>query len=191
MDYKIIDKSWYPKTNLFKAVFIRNEENRSLIGRLKWLKLNAIEIIFGAELLENIINTSTDSSERGDQCEYGKKLKLNSFIPSGIFTNMFRSQLLEVLYYKYYKQYQLLRPSDSFDENDIDRTKKVVDCSLIRFASFKEVLHQLVALRRVYEFNHLLFNVMIDISVYVVSNRIDLAILSALLVETVRRILKI
>ncbi|EDL70750.1 hypothetical protein A1Q_3795 [Vibrio campbellii HY01] len=147
--------------------------------------------MFGAELLENIINTSTGSSERADQCEYGKKLKLNFFIPSGIFTNMFRKQLVEVLYYKYYKQYQLLRPDGSFDEHDIDKTNKVVDCSSIRFASFKEVLYQLVALRRVYEFNHLVFNVMIDISVYVVSNRIDLAILSALLVETVRRILKI
>ena len=191
MDYKVVDKSWYPKTNLFKAVFIRNEENRSLVGRLKWLKLNVIEITFGSELLENIINTSTGSSERGDQCEYGKRLKLNSFIPSGIFTNIFRKQLIEVLYYKYYKQYQLLRPSDSFDEHDIDRKKKVIDCTSISFASFKEVLYQLVAMRRVYEFNHLLFNMMIDITVYVVSNRIDLAILSALLVETIRRVLKI
>ncbi|EGQ9313386.1 hypothetical protein F7U73_21135 [Vibrio vulnificus] len=191
MNYKIVDKSWYPKTNLFKMVFIRNKENRSLIGRVKWFRLCVIEILFGVELLENVVNTSTGSSDRQDQCEYGKKLKLNSFIPSGIFTNLLREQLVEVLYYKYFKQYMLIRPCDPFDHQDFNEKNKIVDCSLIHFASFKEVLYQLVAMRRVYEFSHLMFNLMIDILVYMVSNRVDLAILSALLVETARRVLKI
>ncbi|WP_192891815.1 hypothetical protein [Vibrio bathopelagicus] len=191
MNYKVIDKSKLPPSSLLKAVFIRNEDNRLSISRLKWFKLTALEILFGAELLENIINVSTVTSSRGDKCEYGKELKLNGFIPSGIFTNFFRVDLIEVLYFKYYKQYFLLKPAAAIEKQDFNRENKILDCSYIRFAAFKEVFYQVISLRRAYESCHFLANISVDITVFCYTNRIELALLSALVVESIRRLVKL
>lgn len=191
MNYTVIDKSRYSKKKLYKTVFLRNDCNKDSVSLLKWIYLTFFEILFGSVLLENIVNTSAGTSTREEQCQYGKEMKLNSFVPNGVTTNFFRGVLVEVLYYKFYKQYFLIRPLHQIEEHEIDRKSKTIDCSLIRFASFKEVLYQVISLRKVYELTHLATNVTIDTIVYFYTDRLDMAIFSAILIESIRRIVKI
>ena len=110
------------------------KKTKKQISRCKWIKLTILETIFGSELLENIINSSASSSERSDKCQYGKKMKLNSFIPCGLFTNLFRQSLVEVLYYKFYCQYYLFRP-DKQEHVKLNKESNTIDCTLIWFAT--------------------------------------------------------
>ncbi|MEZ9945542.1 hypothetical protein [Vibrio sp. 10N.222.54.F10] len=191
MNYKVIDKSRQPPSSLFRSVFIRNLENRSSISRFKWFKLNVLEIIFGVELIESVVNSSTGITSRNENLQYGKDMKLNNFIPSGLLTNFFRASLIEVLYFKYYQQYYLLRPTQLIEKSDFNENLDTLDCSYIRFSAFKEVFYQLISLRRVYESCHLIVNISIDVIVYSYTNRVELALLSALIIESIRRLVKV
>lgn len=189
MDYRVIDQSRFHATNLFKLVFVRNEKNKKSISLLKWFKLTILEILFGPEIIEGFISTSSCPSNSNEKNidYYGREQTLNLHIPNGFFTNLFRKHLVEVLYYKYHLQYAILKEND----NPIkDEKLKVINCTGVFFSAFKEMFNQFISLRRVYEFSALVFNISIDLAVYYASERIDIAILSALIIESVRRIIK-
>lgn len=191
MDLKVIDNSNYAKPNLFKVIFFRNNDNIKCLSRLKWMKLTLLEMTFGSELLENVFFCSTRTSTRnisGDKEEYGKEITLNSYIPNGVFINFFRESLIEVLFYKYYQQYFLIMPCSN---TKFDTTSTSIDCTRNQFFSKKSVFNQLISIRRIYELTHIMLNLLIDLLVYIVTDRIDLALLSALFVESIRRILKV
>ena len=190
MSYQIKDQSRFHTNNLFKLVFCRNSKTKEVISFSRWLYITLFEILFGSELIENIINSSIcpSNTSGSDTSLYGRKQKLNLYIPSGFFTNMFRKQLIEVLYYKHYLQYAILEPSH---KPEVNKELNQIDCTDTYFSAFKEMFNQLIALRRVYDFSFLIFNLSIDIVVYLVTDRIDLAIVSALLIESFRRTIKI
>jgi hypothetical protein len=190
MSYQIKDYSRFHTNNLFKLVFCRNATTKKLISFNRWLYITLFEILFGSELIENIINSSICPSNTAgsDTAAYGRKQKLNLHVPSGLFTNMFRKQLVEVLYYKYYLQYAILEPSH---KPEVNEALNQIDCTDTYFSAFKEMFNQLIALRRVYDFSFLIFNLSIDMVVYLITDRIDLAIVTALILESVRRTIKI
>jgi len=190
MSYQIKDHSRFHTGNLFKLVFCRNSKTKGTISFSRWLYITLFEILFGSELIENIINSSICPSNitSSNIDTYGREQKLNLYIPSGFFTNMFRNQLIEVLYYKHYLQYNILDPSH---KPEVNEALNQIDCTDTYFSAFKEMFNQLIALRRVYDFSFLVFNLSVDVVVYVGTNRLDLAIVTALVIESIRRTIKI
>lgn len=80
---------------------------------MRWIWLCILEMFFGQELLESLVITASQSGCPEDPDPkglYGKPMHLNLHIPSSIFTNLFRSQLVELLFYKYYLHYKFIEP---------------------------------------------------------------------------------
>lgn len=189
--YKVIDSQEPIKQNYFSLVFFRGYRIKDGVSRIRWSWLCFIEILFGEEILEALVMTASvsgcpeDSDAKG---EYGLPQQLNLHIPSGVFTNIFRSQIIQVLYYKYYLQYLLITPVAgpylNHDTNTIDVTR-------IRFRLHKKLLYLVIAFRRVYLLSVIALNISIDLLVYHISNSLEAAVISAILVESVRRVFKI
>lgn len=189
-NYSALDHSQVVNTNMFKAFAIRNKETMERVGLLKWIWLCVVEIMFGEELIESIVITASveNTSDRYKSPDYGVALSLSMHIPSGVMTNLFRKPLIEVLYFKYYIQYLLIEPRD---EVDINQTKREIDCTRIRFSVFKQKLWQIIAFRRVYIFSWVILNASIDLVVYLFSSSISMALISAFIVEGLRRLIKV
>jgi len=185
--YKILDNTSHPKWNFWKMVFLRNERTINRVPILRWWYLCFLEIFFGTELLESFTNTASNSGCPEDQDEYskfGEPNQLNFHIPTGIFTDMFRSQLRQLLYYKFYLQYCLILPVCEIRTN---HESKVIDVSLTRFRFRKALLYQVIGIRRVYLGGALALNLTVDFIVYCVSNNIHYALISAVVIEFLRR----
>ncbi len=187
---KVIDKTETPRVNYLKIFAFRNDETRAIVGIFRWVFLSFLEVLFGDELLENLVTTASVKSlnKRYVSDSHGNALHLSHHIPDGIFNNMARMWLIEVLYFKYYLQYTLIEP---MEEPEIQKSGVVVDCTHVRFAVFKPKLWQIISFRRVYILCWLIINLAVDLSVYLVSNNITLAVLSAVVVEAVRRLFKV
>ena len=191
-DLKAVDLSNYHGESYLRAVFFRDQRVRGLISRRKWAWLTFVELIVGADLIENISITASalphKNIRKPDSDEYGLLTTLNNHIPSGVVTNWFRSSIIEILYYKYYGQYLLMWPDSKIVHND---TKPRLDLTRYRFAVGKDRLYQILALRKVYDGTWLVANVSIDILVWLVTQKVETALLSALLIEGVRRALRV
>lgn len=189
-DYAVVDHLQVVKTNMFKGFAIRNAEVQAHVGLLKWIWLCFVEILFGEEIIESIVTTVSveNSNRRYKSSDYGVALNLSRHIPSGVMTNLFRKSLVELLYYKFYIQYLLIEPRDAIDLNE---SKREIDCTRIRFSVFKQKLWQVIAFRRVYIFSWIILNMSIDSIVYFSSSNISMALISAFVVEGVRRLFKL
>lgn len=189
-NYRAVDHSQVVKTNMFKGFAIRNTEAMKSVGLLKWIWLCVVEIMFGEELIESIVTTASveNMNNRYESPDYGVALHLSMHIPAGVMTNLFRKPLIEVLYYKYYIQYLLIEPRDKVD---INQTKREIDCTRIRFSVFKQKLWQIIAFRRVYIFSWVILNASVDLVVYLFSSSISMALISAFILEGVRRLIKV
>lgn len=190
--YKVVDKSNFIKVGYFSMVFFRGEELRGKICILRWLYITLVEILVGAELIENLVITGSvhphDNIKKKDSDHYGNELHLNLHIPSGFVTNVLRQQILNLLYYKYYQKYLILEPvGDVWTDDD----SGVVDCTRTRFRARKVIFYQFIALRRVYDFSWLVINLLIDTVVYLITTDIQLVLVSAAIVEAIRRAIKI
>lgn len=189
--YKVIDNQDPIKQNYFAVVFRRADRVKSKVSIGRWIWLCFIEILFGEEILESLVITSSLSGCPEDEDlegEYGLPQQLTLHIPSGVFTNMFRSQIIQVLYYKYYLQYLFLDPVTGPYQSSESFT---IDVSRIRFRLKKKLLYLVIAFRRVYLLSAFATNICIDMVVYLVSSNIQAAVISALVVESVRRLFKV
>lgn len=191
-NFKVRDKP-YPKLapNYFKAIFFRKEEIKSHIGRIKWIWLCILEILFGTELLENIIITASVSGcpEEPDlEMEYGLPQQLSLHVPAGIFTNIFHQQLVELLYYKFYLQYLLILP---VSHPIIDEKRKTIYVERVRFRLRKSLLYQIIAFRRVYVATAIALNIAVNIIVYFITENITITLYLAGTLESIRRLVKI
>jgi len=189
--YKIIDNQSPIVQNYFKLVFTRGDRVENKVPRLKWLWLCLVEIMFGEELLESLVTTSSNSGcpeEQDNARGYGEPNQLNLHIPSGIFTNLFRSHLIQVLYYKYYLQYLFISPTDTPRENE---DKKTIDVTRIRFRLNKKLLYLVIPFRRVYLASALLINIAFDCLAYIISENIYVVVAVGFGVEAVRRLVKL
>ncbi|SEH77185.1 hypothetical protein SAMN05660691_01286 [Rheinheimera pacifica] len=190
-NYRVVDNTEIPKQNLFKGFAFRNNEVKEHITWYRWVYLCFIEVLFGEELIESLVTTSSVrnfNSNRYESDEYGVAMHLSMHVPSGMWSNLFRKSIIEVLFYKYFLQYILIEPREDYDKND---DKRVIECTRTRFSVFKPKLWQVIAFRRVYLFSWLIINLAIDVLVYLASSNLSAAILSALIVEAVRRIAKV
>jgi len=191
-DYRVIDKTTAYEKSYIGVVFRRNDRLKNDISLIKWLWLTLIELVVGFELIESIVTTASvppyGKNQKEDSGKYGAELHLSLHIPSGLITNFLRPQIIELLYYKYYYQYLLLSP---VGEPDINDTKNIIDCTRTRFRARKEIFYQLIALRRVYDFSWLVFNLSVDLIVYYLSSNLEWALVSALTIEGIRRLLKV
>ncbi|PSV23526.1 hypothetical protein C0W44_01675 [Photobacterium leiognathi subsp. mandapamensis] len=191
-NFKVIDKKDFNGKSYLSTVFLRSKELKSEVSLLKWIKLTLVELAIGVELLENIIMSFSVAPYDGYKKElgenYGATRHLSIFVPYGIFNNIVREAAIEVLFYKYYKQYYLLQPAEEYD---VDKESCSINCTRTRFSARKDLFSELIAFRRVYELCWLLFNVAIDIAVYLLSNSLEAAIASAISIEGIRRLLRI
>jgi len=188
---KIIDDQKPVIQNYFFIVFFRGERVKDKVSLIRWVWFCFVEILFGEEILESLAMTSSVSGcpeDEDTRRKYGKPQQLNFHIPSGLFTNKFRTQLIQVLYYKYYLQYLFLQPISEPTENKKTNT---IDVTRKRFRLNKGMLYLFIAFRRVYLLSSLVFNLLVDAVVFIISNSLESAIISAIIVETLRRIMKL
>ncbi len=188
--YRVVDNTSTPGQNLFKIFAFRNDKVSQYVSRYKWFWLCFVEVLFGEELIESLVTTASvkNQSDRFNHKNYGLALPLSQHIPAGFLTNLFRKQLIEVLFYKYYMQYILIEPLEKID---IQKDSRKIECSSKRFAVFKQKLWHIMPFRRVYVFSWVFINVILDVVVYLITSDLDMALMTAFVVEGVRRLLRV
>lgn len=191
-DYlKVIDAQTPVAQGYFSIVFRRCERVRSKVSLFRWVWLCLVEVIFGQELLESFVITASNSGCPEDQdCErqYGEPNQLNFHIPNGLFTNLFREHILQVLYYKFYLQYLFIEPVADPHSNHV---KAIIDVTDIRFRFRKSLLYLVIPFRRVYLFSAVGFNVLADILAFAVTEDLTMAIVVGVVIEFIRRVFKL
>lgn len=187
----VVDRTSPIAPNYFKVVFFRDSERTAHVPMRKWLWYGLLEVFFGEELLESLVTTASlsGSADAPDpEGKYGWPLQLSLQVPSGLFSNLFRKHLVELLYYKFYHQYLLIEPiADVFP----DPSGKHWDVTRVRFRMKKDLLYQLIAFRRVYLAEALAMNMVGDALVYAVTHSAFAAMLSAFALESLRRFMKL
>ncbi len=189
--YRIIDSSTLNIYSYFRVAFFRNTDLKQKVSLIRWIWLTFIEIIVGEELLESLVTTSSYGGCPEDPDEmslYGLPQKLALHVPGGLINKLLMPHIVEVLYYKYHLQYYFL---DRVSEPYIDDTKKTINVSRVRFRLKKHLLYQVISFRRVYITSWVVSNFVIDMLVYFFTQDIQWALLSALSIEALRRLVRI
>ncbi|MCF9066254.1 hypothetical protein, partial [Vibrio parahaemolyticus] len=191
-NYRVVDKTRTYEDGYLKLVFFRSPKLRDRIGRMRWILVTLTELIVGAELLESLLVTASVppslQSEKSECERSGLPLHLSMHIPMGFVTKKLKFKILEVLYYKYCLQYMILESTSPPKVNELE---KIINCTRTKFRANKSTFYQFIALRRVYDLSWLVFNISLDLLIYVWSNDLNAALLSALFVEGLRRAIKV
>lgn len=191
-DYEVVDGAKGFTGSYLKTVCFRNDELKRQVSAFKWFILTVVEFLVGSELLENFVVTGSvppyKTIKKDDSPSYGAELHLTLHIPAGFFTNLLRKQIIELLYYKFHWQYLIL---DQVGETHINDDEKVIDCTRTRFRARKELFYQFIAVRRVYDLFWLVFNLSIDLLVFFATTDIKMALVAALSIEAIRRVLRV
>lgn len=188
---KVVDSQPPIRQNYFSIVFIRGERVKSKLSLPRWLWLCAVEVLFGNELLESFVITASNSGSPEDldeKREYGEPIQLNLHIPSGVFTNLFRDQILQVLYYKYYLQYLFILPLSEPVENQQSNT---INLTRVRFRLRKSLLYLIIPFRRVYIVSAIVVHVVAESLSYLVTTNLWVVAAVGATLEFLRRILKL
>lgn len=188
--FKVVDSQATIKQNYFSLVFFRDDRVKNRISRLRWAWLCLVEVIFGQELLESLVTTASNSGcpeDPDSKREYGEPNQLNLHIPSGLFTNLFRTQILQLLYYKYYLQYLFILPVVEPVENEQTNT---IDVTRVRFRLRKKLLYLVIPFRRVYLISAVSFNLIADVFAYLATTNVYITLAVAATIEGIRRVLK-
>lgn len=187
----VIDRTQQIAPNYFKAVFFRDTVRTAHVPLHKWLWYCLLEVFFGEELLESLVTTASlsGSPDAPDaEGKYGWPLQLSLQVPAGFFSNFFHRHLVELLYYKFHQHYLLIEPiSDVY----ADEGTGAWDVTRVRFRLRKELLYQLIAFRRVYLAEALALNLLLDALVFSVTQSLDAAVVAALGIEGLRRLMKL
>ncbi|ETZ09179.1 hypothetical protein [Vibrio parahaemolyticus] len=191
-NYRVVDKTRTYEDGYLKLVFFRSHKLRDRIGRMRWILVTLTELMVGAELLESLLVTASVppslQSEKAEYERFGLPLHLSMHIPMGFVTKKLKFKILEVLYYKYCLQYMILESTSPPKVNELE---KIINCTRTKFRVNKYTFYQFIALRRVYDLSWLVFNISLDLLIYVWSNDLNAALLSALFVEGLRRAIKV
>ena len=171
----------------FKSVFSRSNRVKELAIK-DWILLTIVEVIFGEELLEHL--TITAAYNENEAQKVGHFLHLRYLVPAGFFTNLFRKQLYQVIYYKYFKHYLFLVPESELDENEYLQLDGSLMLNRARFGMRHDLLCQTIPFRRVYLLIWVFLNLAIDLLVWLTGD-FQAAIVSAVSIEAIRRFLKL
>lgn len=188
---KVIDEQTPVVQNYLALVLCRGERVKLRVSPLRWIWFCTLEVFFGQELLESFVTTAANSGcpeEPDPNREYGEPNQLNLHIPNGIFTNLFRSQLLQLLYYKFYLQYLLIQPVRKPYE---DENGELIDVTRIRFRFRKSLLYLVIPFRRVYLLAAVAINLSADLLAYLFTTNVTVSIFVGIAVEFIRRLLKL
>lgn len=172
-----------------RIVLRRSDRVINEVSLYDWIKLTALEFLFGEELLEQLVVTAAYNEK--EKSKLGHLLHLTDMVPSGILTNYFRSGICQLLYYKYYRHYLFL--GTEADLVPATRQSEAGDTLLLqrdRFGMRHELLNQVIAFRRVYILAWTLFNITIDVAVWATADLMA-ALVSALSIEAIRRLLRL
>jgi len=189
--FRVIDKNTLNIPNYFKVAFFRNEQLKQSVPLVRWIWLTIVELMVGEELLENLVSTSSHSGCPEDEdgaALYGLPQQLFFHIPGGFINNVLIKHIVEVLYYKYYQQYYFLDP---VDVPYPDTETNTINITRIRFRLKKDLLYQVISFRRVYIASWVVFNFLFDVVVYLSTHDIQWALISALAIEAIRRLLRV
>ena len=187
----VVDRTSLIAPNYYKVVFFRDDDRTAHVPLHKWLWYGCLEVFFGEELLESLVTTASLSGSpdaEDPKGEFGWPLQLGLHVPAGIFSNLFRRHLVELLYYKFYCQYLLIQPVADVYADD---SRAHWDVTRVRFRLRKSLLYQLIAFRRVYLAEALVLNVAIDAVVFAASQCLTTALVAAAVVEGMRRLMKL
>lgn len=187
---EIVDNTAIIKTNYLRTMFFRNDNYTGKISRLRWIWFCWLDILFGEELLENLIINSGNSRMADDpEREYGNPMPLSRHIPTGLITrNAYaRHQIIQLLYYKFYLQYGILNPTVIPQE---DKKKETIDVTHINFRLRKNVLYEILSFRRAYTVTAIMISIIFDAAVFFTYD-LRVAFITAVSIEIVRRSLKI
>lgn len=184
---EIIDDDPKTPASYFNLVFRRGDRVQEIM-LFDWMVLTVIEILFGAEILEQLIITS--AYNEGKVETVGHFLHVSNIVPAGLFTNLLRKKIYQVIYYKYFKQYLFLQPESYFDEAELVQKDGSLLLNRVRFGMRHELLYQTIAFRRAYILVWICLNLVLDLAVFATAD-IQAAIVSAVSIEAVRRILKL
>lgn len=175
----------------WKLVYFRDTDRVApYVSRLMWTRLCLLEVLFGQELLESLVTTSSASGCPEDPDpgrRWGYPAQLNLHIPSGLFTNMLRTGLVEVMYYKFYRQYLFIRPVDE----DLHLDRQECDLTRVRFRLNKELLYLVIPFRRTYLATALATNLTADLLVFAITTNPWYVAATAAGLEGIRRLLKL
>jgi len=188
---KVIDRKSRIVQKYVALVFLRDERVRSKVSLSRWLWFCLVEVLFGEELLESIVTTSANSGCPEDpdpHRKYGEPNQLNLHIPSGVFTNAFRSQIVQLLYYKFYLQYKFILPVSAPIENE---HQGIIDVTRVRFRLRKSLLYLVIPFRRVYLITALTLNLATDAVAYWVTTSLPVTVVVGVTLEFTRRLLKL
>jgi len=177
--------------NYFPLVFLRGERVKQKVSLFRWVWLCLIEVFFGQELLESLVTTAANSGCPEDPDPnrvYGEPNQLNLHIPSGLFTNIFRRQILQLFYYKFYLQYLFVLPVAEPIENEQTNT---IDVTCVRFRLRKSLLYLVIPFRRVYLLTAVAMNLTADALTYVITTNLYVVVAVGATIELARRILKL
>lgn len=173
----------------FRIVLMRSDRVMDDVGLWEWIKLTTLEFIFGEELLEQL--TITAAYNESDKSKLGHLLHLRDMVPSGVLTNFFRPKIYQLLYYKFFRHYLLLEAEATLDPKEHEtKDGNSLNLMRVRFGVRHELLYQVIALRRVYIVFWVALNILIDVSVWLLGD-IQSALLSALSIEAIRRLLRV
>ena len=139
-------------------------------------------------MLDNLVITSSYNNTNilrvgAGVNDSGWNRQIAYHIPNGIINNWFKNQITEMMYYKFCKQYLILETEGNSTING-----SIIDISETDFKVSKERLHQFMELKKLYNFIGATCNIAIDSVVYLVSKRIDIAIVSGAIFEYMRKI---
>ena len=185
---KVIDTLRPIVQNYWRIVYLRDPERVApVVSRLRWVRLCVLEVLFGQELLESLVTPASVSGCPEDpdpEKKWGKPAQLNLHIPSGLFTNLVRSQLVEVLYFKFYLQYLFIRPVSEIYYSD----NEPIDLTRTRFRLNKELLYLVIPFRRTYLATALGINLATDVVVYAATSSPLAVAFAAATIEACRRL---
>lgn len=190
--FEIVDNTNIIKTKYLKTVFVRREHVEQKVSLARWVWLCALDVLFGEELLENLVVTAGNSGCPEDldpNRKYGEPMQLSLHIPTGFLTSfaLCRNQVIQLLYYKFYMQYEILIPVEN---PFINMETGTIDVTSVRFRFRKSSLYQIIAFRRVYLLTAFIMNFIPDLVVYLNSN-FYFAFIVGVSIESVRRFLKL
>lgn len=171
----------------FKLVLCRSDKVQE-IGIKDWILLMIVEVVFGEELLERL--TITAAYNENEASKVGHFLHVSDLVPAGLFTNLFRNRLYQVIYYKYFKHYFFLASESNFDENEFLQKDGSLMLSRVRFGMRHDLLYQTIAFRRVYILLWVCLNLVLDLLVFLTAD-LQAAIVAAVSIEAIRRLLKL
>ncbi|HAX15826.1 MAG: hypothetical protein ACI8R0_003179 [Alteromonadales bacterium] len=175
----------------YTSIFLLWSKEISFTKNLKFL---LIELFFSLQITELLVDTSslelkrngpTKLSEAG-KSESGMVAGLSMFIPATLMTKFFERQIAEMIYFKYYRYYKLIKEANK--ELSSSAYNALNDESNSTFFTLnKNMAHQLVPYRGKMKFLWTILETIATVVTWVSTNSLEITLLVTGFCEFLRR----